>query len=196
MSSDRNVKLQKCQHIFKQGQKAGKKCNRNCRDEYCKDHNKNRHNYEKKRYDKKVSEKKINEDVMLYRIRNAKCKTDLPDSFSVYNRHLRNTCKAITLIDKINALKIMRGDMTLREFSDKCTDIRRLRCVERYMDNFKKKNRKNIKMNTHDDIQNRFDRLLRKRDKLLVELKLSKKILGEYTTKEKQLEIEEDIIYI
>lgn len=201
MGPKRNVKVNKCKHIFQQGQKAGKRCNKNCRGEYCKDHNKHRHNYEKKRYDEKVIEKKSDENALLRRILEATCKADLPDGLTIDMCHRHNSDKAKSLIDRCNALKIMRGDMTLKEYSDKCTDFKRLRCVERYINSYNKrktigkhKKQKTIQIDlSKEDIQDKLDRLLRKRDKLVIELRSSREICKAYAEKVKQLELGEDI---
>jgi hypothetical protein len=65
----------KCKHVFKQGDKKGKKCNAQCKGEYCKRHNTKQKEYQKKYYDENI--KKPIEFITNQKIKSIESITDI-----------------------------------------------------------------------------------------------------------------------
>lgn len=205
MSSKRNVKVNKCKHVFKQGLKSGKKCNRNCRGDYCKDHNKNRKEYNKKIYDEKVIEQKSDIDAkakaLLRRINKAKCKEDLPDKTKmlIKSKSVHDKCKVI--VNRIKALKILSKEITEDDILSKDGNLV-LDKVRREMAHYEKRRirLKNGKTKTKkrvlsdEDIKREKEKIIRKRPRLIEELRLWRKIEAAYQSKENKFGIEHSTI--
>ena len=200
MSSKRNVKVNKCKHVFKQGLKSGKKCNRNCRGDYCKDHNKHREEYNKKIYDDKVIENKsdINAKAksLLRRINKATCKEDLPEKLPLEMQFKVIEDKCRIVINRFRALQVLAKKITIDDILSKDGNLvmdkvnREINYYEKRrikLKNGKTKTKKRVL--SDEDIKHEISKLMRRKPLLLEELNLWKKIIKSYESKEEKFGI-------
>lgn len=188
----------KCNHIFKQGRKAGKRCNKRCRGELCKDHNKHRQQYERVRIETLSKERREDRNPLLEQINQATCKEELPNLLSIQKKQKYTEDIAKRLIRNAYSYQIATGLTTIEDlatrfhwngtFSNDRTN------VEKKIDSWKQKTTKKGKIVelTEEEVKKKYDKLMRKRDKLREELLLWKNILKAYEKKTEQLKNERE----
>ncbi len=118
-----------CKYIYKQGQNAGKRCNKKCVSEYCKDHKQSKTNYRKHYYDNVLKEKKERElKDILQEVKNKKNIT-MDELLKFKNKVLDKKYECIKLCKKIIGIKIFlnliteeKGNKIIKKFMfNKCT---------------------------------------------------------------------------
>lgn len=190
---DTMTALSKCKHVFKQGHKTGKRCNKNCRGEFCKNHNKHRQKYERIRIDTISKERKEDRNPLLEQIKEASCEEELPNLLKLQIELKKIEDKGRLLIQRGRAYRIVIGDLTIEELNLKYSaDIRK---IERHIDSWKETKKKNkIVELTEEEVEQKFKRLLRKCYKTKEDLRLQKQIVRACENKIQDFKIEREHI--
>lgn len=193
----RNLKLNKCKYVYKQGQKSGKRCNKNCRGEYCKDHNKKRLDYIQQKCNVISDKRRGDKDALLLQIRDAKDITEMPNLFNIQMKLKALEQKATILLQKVAAYKIVTKKAKIEDYNNKqgttfSVDIAK---IERFYDIWKTKDgKKGKKELTKEERTKKYERLLNKRDKLVKDMRITKEIIKEHEKKTQQFKITEEYI--
>lgn len=187
----RKLNLNKCKYVFQQGQKSGKKCNKNCRGEYCKDHNAHRLECNQKKVEAKSNERRGDTNAYLLQIREATSVKDLPDREKIRMKLEAYNDKARVFIYKCFARKIVIGKAVITDYNGKHglnTKYDRDKSkVERHEKFWieKKKGNKIVEM-TDEERQRKYERFMKKRAKISRTIRLMKEILKAYDKKKEE----------
>jgi hypothetical protein len=170
-----------CQHLYKQGKKAGKRCGKGCRGKFCCDHKKKKQEYKAKYFQEKQDEKKNGElNDKIKEINLIENIDKLPNIFNLQqkNSNLRN--EVDRLIKKKAGIRIYLGEdenEVIEETCDRIYGICKSNCdnIDKLKDELEEeieKQKINIRNNiTEDDINNEIKKWKTYRDNIIARYK-------------------------
>ena len=209
---------QKCQHVFKQGKKKGKRCNKSCRGSRCCDHSPKKAEYKQKKFEEQQREK--NQDkltLLLEKIANLE-EISNKDLYTQGFKMKALENEAHLLIRTVRGYRLALED---EETEKKLEDFKKKQmetAFQKHIEKLETQWEKDEYIRTHDvsnhedavdeerffkQYSGRKDRIelllaskLKKRDKLVEKMKIQKKILMAYQKRYEELQEDKDDIDI